>query len=311
MGRYVVTGAAGFIASSLAEQLLRSGHDVVGLDSFTDYYPEDVKRRNAALIPVRELDLVQADLDAVLSAADGVYHLAAQPGVRSSWGADFAIYARDNVVASQRVFEAAARAGRRVVFASSSSVYGDSERYPTREDVEPQPRSPYGVTKLAAEHLARASMRSLGLDVVILRYFTVYGPRQRPDMAFGRIFEALALGSPFDVYGDGSQSRDFTYVDDAVQAAIVAMAGGRPGATYNVGGGSTATIKDAIAVCERVAGRTLDVRRRPQAPGDVRRTSADTTAIRSEFGWTPSVTLEDGLHRQWEWAAARETVTAR
>jgi nucleoside-diphosphate-sugar epimerase len=234
---------------------------------------------------------------------EGVFHLAAQPGVRGSWGDTFAHYVRDNILATQRLFEAAAPAGARVVMASTSSVYGNAETYPTREDALPRPISPYGVTKLACESLARTYAECFGLETVALRYFTVYGPRQRPDMAFARVISALLEGRPFYVYGTGEQSRDFTYVDDAVTATIAAMEGGPAGTVYNVGGGSETTLGDAIALCERLAGRRLDVVYEATARGDVRRTAADTSLIRSELGWSPRVSLEKGLHAQL--AAAR------
>lgn len=298
--RYVVTGAAGFIGSHLAEALVGRGHEVVGLDSFTDYYDPALKEQNARGLDVRRVDLAGDDLD--FAGLDGVFHLAGQPGVRS-FGEIFKTYVRQNVVATQRVFEAAAREGVRVVFASSSSIYGDAERYPTPEDTEPEPLSPYGITKLTCEHLARAYATSFGLDVVALRYFTVYGPRQRPDMAFTRIVGALTDGTPFELYGDGSQSRGFTYVADAVEATIAVMERGR--GVYNVGGGSEATMLEAIATAERVSGRLLDVRFLPMAAGDVRRTSADISRIRRELSWEPAVDLADGLRAQWDWASSR------
>ena len=227
--RYVVTGAAGFIGSHLAGELQRAGHDVLGVDSYTDYYERARKERNAAGIDVLEADLADAALPPILAGADGVFHLAGQPGVRASWGESFELYLRRNVLATQRVFEAAADAGVRVVFASSSSVYGDAERYPTPEDVTPQPISPYGITKLACEQLAFAIERARGLESVSLRYFTVYGPRQRPDMAFTAMLEALARGETFRLFGDGSAARSFTYVGDAVAATIAAMERGRVG----------------------------------------------------------------------------------
>jgi UDP-glucuronate 4-epimerase len=298
--RYVVTGAAGFIGSHLAEALQTAGHDVVGLDCFTDYYDPALKEENARGLDVRRVDLAEDELD--FDGFDGVFHLAAQPGVRS-FGDVFPLYLRRNVLVSQRVFEAAARDGVRVVFASSSSVYGAAERYPTPEETEPSPLSPYGITKLAAEMLASAYAREFGLDCVTLRYFNAFGPRQRPDMAFTRIVFALAAGARFDLFGDGDQSRGWTYVSDVVDATMLAMAGGS--GTYNVGGAIEASMNEAIALLERISGRTLDVSREPPVPGDQRRTSADTTRIRSELGWEPQVALEDGLRRQWEWASTR------
>jgi UDP-glucuronate 4-epimerase len=297
--KYVVTGAAGFIGSHLGETLVRGGHEVVGIDSFTDYYSPALKERNAAALDVRRLDLAEDELD--FRGFDGVFHLAAQPGVRS-FGDVFPLYVRQNVLASQRVFEAAAAAGMRVVFASSSSVYGEAERYPTPEETPPRPLSPYGITKLTCEHLARAYARSFRLDAVVLRYFNAYGPRQRPDMAFPRILEALAEGRPFSLYGDGEQSRSFTYVGDVVEATVLAMAGAEPGSLLNVGGGEEATLNETIALLERIAGRTLDVRREPPVLGDQRRTKADTTRINAELGWAPRTSLEEGLRAQWDWA---------
>jgi UDP-glucuronate 4-epimerase len=308
MGRYVVTGCAGFVGSHLAEALLELGDEVRGVDAFSDYYERERKEANLVHLAGRDgFTLVEADLasmaiDELLEGVDGVFHLAAQPGVRGSWGETFAVYARDNLVATQRTFEAAAARGLRCVWASSSSVYGDAESYPTPEETPPRPISPYGVTKLSCEHLAGAYAVSAGLDAVALRYFTVYGPRQRPDMAFTRIVTALASDTPFHVFGDGRQSRDVTYVADAVAATIGAMERGVRGAVYNVGGGSETSLRDVLALCERLSGRTLDVRYEPAAAGDVRRTAADTTAARRDLGWEPATTLEQGLREQLAWA---------
>jgi UDP-glucuronate 4-epimerase len=296
--RYLVTGGAGFIGSHLVEALQAAGHEVVAVDSFTDYYDPALKEENAAAFDVSRLDL--ADDELALDGFDGVFHLAGQPGVRASFE-DFDLYVRRNVLATQKVFESAARSGVRVVFASSSSVYGDAERYPTSESAPPQPISPYGITKLACEHLAYA----YGIDAVLLRYFTVYGPRQRPDMAFARIVEALARGASFELYGDGSQSRSFTYVADAVAATVAAMERAPAGTLYNVGGGTEATMRDAIATLESVSGRTLDLAVRPTAAGDVRRTAADTQRIERDLGWRATTDLADGLRAQWEWASVR------
>jgi UDP-glucuronate 4-epimerase len=301
--RYVVTGAAGFIGSHLAETLIAAGHDVLGVDSYTDYYERSRKERNAAGLDVLDADLAEAALAPILAGADGVFHLAGQPGVRASWGASFQLYLRRNVLATQRLFEAAADAGVRVVFASSSSVYGDAERYPTAEDVTPQPISPYGITKLACEHLAVAVGRARGLESVSLRYFTVYGPRQRPDMAFTAMLEALARGETFRLFGDGSAARSFTYVGDAVAATIAAMERGRAGGIYNVGGGDEATMNEAIELAERISGRKLDVERTGAAAGDVRRTKADVTKAVEELEWAPQTDLEAGMQTQWQWAA--------
>ncbi len=301
--RYVVTGAAGFIGSHLAETLLREGHDVLGVDAYTDYYERSRKERNAAGLDVLEADLADTSLEPILAGADGVFHLAGQPGVRASWGDTFELYLRRNVLATQRLFESAAEHRIRVVFASSSSVYGDAESYPTAEETVPRPISPYGITKLACEHLAVAIGSARGLDAVLLRYFTVYGPRQRPDMAFTAMLEALARGEQFRLFGDGSAARSFTYVGDAVAATVAAMERGRSGEVYNVGGGDEATMNEAIALAEDVSGRTLDVERVAAAAGDVRRTKADVSRAAADLAWRPETALRDGMRAQWEWAA--------
>jgi nucleoside-diphosphate-sugar epimerase len=288
------------VGSHLADALVAAGHEVVGIDSYSDSYDRELKEENARGLDVLRLDLAEDAID--LSGFDGVFHLAGQPGVRS-FGDVFPLYVRNNVLASQRLFEAAVESSVRVVFSSSSSVYGAAERFPTPEDTVPEPISPYAITKLAAEHLARAYERSFGLDAVVLRYFNAFGPRQRPDMAFTRIAFALAEGRPFDLYGDGAQTRGFTYVGDVVEATVLAMDRGR--GLYNVGGGVEASMRDAIALFERISGRQLELREEPPVPGDQRRTRADTTRIRDELGWEPRVSLEDGLSAQWEWASAK------
>jgi UDP-glucuronate 4-epimerase len=300
--RYVVTGAAGFIGSHLAEALLADGHDVHAVDCFTDYYDPAQKEENARELGVNRLDLADEPLE--LNGVDGVFHLAGQPGVRS-FGEAFPLYLRRNVLATQKVFEGCADAGVRVVLASSSSIYGDAESFPTREDAIPKPLSPYGITKLACEHLAYAYARSFGLDCVALRYFTVYGPRQRPDMFFRRVCERLADGGLFEIYGSGEQSRSFTYVGDVVEATRAAMERASAGATYNVGGGEEATMLEAIAVLEGVSGRTLQTRRVESAKGDMARTKADISRIRAELSWQPRTPLRDGLAAMWSWTAAR------
>ena len=299
---YVVTGAAGFIGSHLVEALAARGEDVIAVDCFTDYYDVELKRENVRGFDVLRLDL--ADEEPALDGVHGIFHLAGQPGVRS-FGDVFEEYTRRNLLASRRLFESAARAGVRVVFASSSSVYGNAEGYPTREDARPHPISPYGVTKLGCEQLAYAYAHAFDLDVVVLRYFTFYGPRQRPDMAFARMVDALVRGSAFELYGDGLQSRAFTYVADGVAATIAAMQQAPTGAVYNLGGGAEATMREAIRVLEDVSGRTLELIERPAARGDVRRTAPDTGRIERELGWRATTPLADGLKAQWEWAATR------
>ena len=309
MSRYLITGCAGFIGSHLTDEIIARGGEVVGVDAFTDYYARETKEFNLAEaradtgLTLVELDLTEGDLEPLLDGVDGVFHLAAQPGVRGSWGDGFARYVQDNILATQRLFDAMAGTGLRVVMASTSSVYGNAETYPTREDASPRPVSPYGVTKLACESLARTYAECFGLEAVLLRYFSVYGPRQRPDMAFARIIAAVLGERPFSVFGSGEQSRDFTYVGDAVEATLAAMEGGPAGIVYNVGGGSETTLNQAIAVCERLADKRLRVVHEPQAHGDVRRTGADTTLAAAKLGWRPRVSLEEGLARQL--AAAR------
>jgi UDP-glucuronate 4-epimerase len=300
--RYVVTGAAGFIGSHLLRTLLERGHDAVGWDAFTDYYDPALKEENADGIPVEKVDLVEDALE--LTGVDGVFHLAAQPGVRS-FGGIFPLYVRQNVLASQRLFEAAVAGGARTVVASSSSVYGDAAAYPTPEDTVPRPISPYGLTKLASEHLAYAYASEFGLGCVVLRYFNAYGPRQRPDMAFAKMVSSLAEGRPFELFGDGTQSRSFTYVSDVVEATIAAMERAPAGAVYNVGGGVEVSMLQAIEVLARIAGRRLEVVRAPRVEGDVTRTAADTSRIQADLGWEPMTPFETGLKAQWRWAADR------
>jgi len=300
--RYLVTGAAGFIGSQLLRTLLERGHDAIGWDAFTDYYDSSLKEENAAGLPVERVDIAEDSL--ALDGLDGVFHLAGQPGV-ASFGGVFPVYVRQNVLASQRLFEAAVAARVRVIFASSSSIYGDAATYPTPEDTSPRPIAPYGITKLACEHLAHAYGSEFGLDVVTVRYFTIYGPRQRPDMAFTKMVSCLAEGRPFELYGDGTQSRSFTYVDDAVDATIAAMERGASGSTFNVGGGTEVSMLEAIETLGRIAKGRLEVVRMPRREGDAARTAADTTRIRAALGWEPTTTFDEGLAAQWRWAAAR------
>jgi UDP-glucuronate 4-epimerase len=300
--RYLVTGAAGFIGSQLLRKLLERGHDATGWDAFTDYYDPEVKEENAAGLPVERIDLVGDPI--ALDGLDGVFHLAGQPGV-ASFGAAFPVYVRQNVLASQRLFEAASEAGVRVILASSSSIYGDAAAYPTPEDATPRPLAPYGITKLACEHLAHAYRAEFGLQVMTVRYFTIYGPRQRPDMAFTKMVTCLAEGRPFELYGDGNQSRSFTYVDDAVEATIGAMERAAPGSTFNVGGGTEVSMLEAIEVLGRIANRRLEVIRRPRREGDASRTAADTSRIREAIGWEATTPFEKGLAAQWRWAVDR------
>ena len=306
--KVVVTGAAGFIGSQLTESLLADGHEVTGVDAFTDYYARSVKERNLEksrdhrgfrLIEGRLQDL---DLRPVLEGVGQIFHLAAQAGVRASWGREFSHYTDHNVLATQRLLEAArAAGGPRVVYASSSSVYGDAPALPLREDARCEPVSPYGVSKLAAEHLGVLYHRNFGLPVVSLRYFTVYGPRQRPDMAFHRFLRAARDGEPIHVFGDGGQTRDFTFVSDIVAATRAAADSGRPGSVYNVGGGERVVLNDVLRQIEDVTGRRLTVVRDEDQKGDMRDTFADTTAARRDLGFRSTVSLPQGLEREWTW----------
>jgi nucleoside-diphosphate-sugar epimerase len=305
--RYLVTGAAGFIGSHLCERLLRDGHFVRGVDRFAPYYDRSVKQAN--LIASRkhdtfefvEADLADADYKALLSKVDGVFHLAGQPGVRASWGDGFVDYVRDNVVATQRLFEALCRHGVPTVVASSSSVYGDAATLPVSEDeVGFRPVSPYGLTKLTVEHLARIYVAQRGIHVVALRYFTVYGPRQRPDMAFNRFVKSALAGRTLRVLGDGHQSRDFSYVTDVVDATIRALRA-PAGRIYNVGGGQPTSINDMLQTLELLLRRPVRTVREAVALGDVRHTWADTTRARSELGWEPTTELRVGLAAQLAW----------
>ncbi len=309
--KVIVTGAAGFIGSHLSERLLADGHEVVGIDCFTDYYRRARKEQNLEAarshrnFSFEELDLVDADLTAALEGADVVYHLAGQPGVRPSWGHQFDRYTRDNIIATQRLLEHLKGSHlKRLVFAGSSSVYGDAEAFPTRESALPRPVSPYGVTKLAAEHLAHLYTRNFDIPAVSVRYFTVYGPRQRPDMAFSRFMQALADGEAIEVFGDGEQTREFTYVSDAVEGTIKAAAADVVGMVFNLGGGSRVTVNKVLATLEDIS--HLEVRREnlPAAPGDPRHTGASINLARERLGWEPRVSLREGLAKQWEWFQA-------
>jgi nucleoside-diphosphate-sugar epimerase len=300
----LLTGVAGFIGSHLAERLIAEGHTVVGVDALTDYYDPELKRANLATIAADGLDVVEGDLnrldlDSLLQGVDVVFHLAGQPGVRSSWGESFSVYLDQNVQATQRLLEACRGASiERFVYASSSSIYGDAERFPTREEDLPAPISPYGVTKLAGEHLSRLYFRAYGLPTVALRYFTIYGPRQRPDMAFHRFIVAALEGKPVPLFGDGEQVRDFTYVGDIVAATRAAAENGQPGNSYNVAGGTQTSILEVLETIGELTGRPIELDRRDAVAGDARRTGADTSKAREELGYEPSVDLREGLSRQ-------------
>jgi UDP-glucuronate 4-epimerase len=307
----LVTGGAGFVGSHLSERLLAQGAEVVAIDSFTDYYPRAIKERNlAALRGQAGYRLIEADLNAldlreVLTGMTHVFHLAAQAGVRKSWGRDFQTYTALNVDATQRLLEACVGLPlERVVYASSSSVYGDAVEMPMREDAMVQPVSPYGVTKLAAEHLCHLYYVNHAVPTVSLRYFTVYGPRQRPDMGFNRFFSALLDNRPVVQFGDGRQTRDFTFIADIVTATADAAVHGVPGRVYNIGGGSRVSLGDVFEMIARVSGRRLEIDHQPAQKGDMRDTFADTSLARADLGFQPSVDLETGLRAMFTWMEA-------
>ncbi len=304
----LVTGAAGFIGSTLSGRLLDAGADVVGIDSFTDYYPRPIKERNlSGLVGHRSFRFIEsriqdADLATLLADRSHVFHLAAQAGVRKSWGRDFAIYTANNIEATQLLLEACTKTTiERFVYASSSSVYGDNAPLPMREDALPQPVSPYGVSKLAAEQLCYLYAINYKVPTVSLRYFTVYGPRQRPDMGFHRFLRATILGEPIAVFGDGEQTRDFTFVADAVSATIAAATRGAVGRVYNIGGGSRVTVNHVLELIGRVVARPPVLTVNPEQKGDMRHTFADTSLAHADLGFTPTVGLEEGLTAEYQW----------
>jgi UDP-glucose 4-epimerase len=305
--RVLVTGVAGFIGSHLAEALLVRGHEVVGIDCLTDYYDPALKQGNLSQLrshprfQFHRVDLNEADLEPALNGVDLVFHQAAQAGVRASWGSEFAIYTRQNIEATQRLLELlSGRPLKKFVYASSSSVYGETDELPMREEGATRPHSPYGVTKLAAEHLARLYHRNFAVPTVSLRYFTVYGPRQRPDMAFNRFIGALLEDREIVVYGDGSQTRDFTFIEDIVQANLAAAERGVPGGVYNIGGGSRVVLRECLDLLTGLIGEGK-IRYEPRQHGDVTHTYADTSRARADLDFAPTTRLAEGLERQVEW----------
>lgn len=303
-----ITGAAGFIGSTLAERLVRAGEDVVGIDCFTDYYPREAKERNLAFLRTSpnfrfvESRIQDANLGQLLADRTHVFHLAAQAGVRKSWGRDFDVYTTNNIEATQMLLEACVGTSiERVVYASSSSVYGDLVAMPMREDALPQPVSPYGVSKLAAEQLCYLYFVNFGVPTVSLRYFTVYGPRQRPDMGFHKFLRATIEGTPIAVYGDGEQTRDFTFVEDIVSANIAAAERGVPGRVYNIGGGSRVSLNHVLELIGRVTGRQPVIAREAAQKGDMRHTYADTELARADLAFRPTTDLERGLAAEFSW----------
>jgi UDP-glucose 4-epimerase len=311
--RALVTGGAGFIGSHLSERLLSQGARLRAIDAFTDFYPRPLKERNLQNLRGRdgyefiEGDLRQLDLPKLLDGVTHVFHLAAQAGVRRSWGADFQVYTGLNIDSTQRLLEACVgKPIERLVYASSSSVYGDEVEIPMRETAVLQPVSPYGVTKLSAEQLCYLYHFNYQVPTVSLRYFTVYGPRQRPDMGFNRFFSAILAGKPLVQFGDGLQTRDFTFVADAVKATADAAVRGVPGRVYNIGGGARVSLKEVFDLIARVSGRKITIDHQPPQKGDMRDTYADTTRARTDLGFAPSVTLEEGLRAMWQWMEANQ-----
>ena len=321
MSRVLVTGAAGFIGSHLVDRLLKGGYEVLGLDCFTDYYPREIKLRNlsSALSHERftllERDLLGTDLDGLVGGVDGVAHLAGEPGVRGSWGERFPIYLRRNVETTQKLLEAAHRQGLgHLVYASSSSVYGPSGAGPVGEDAARRPASPYGMSKLAAEEIVALYAREKGVAATVLRYFTVYGPRQRPEMALSRFISAVSSGRPVEVFGDGGQAREMTYVSDVVEATVAALEArpekGAPPRAYNVGGGTQTTVGSLVELVGEALGERPKIEYCPPVPGDVRSTWADLSRSGRELGYTPRVSLEEGVEEQVRWALAERRAPA-
>lgn len=303
-----MTGAAGFVGSHLCEYLIERGLKVVGIDSFMDYYSRAVKEANIAALKKNQnfrfigKSLLDVDLAKLLDGVDVVFHQAAQAGVRASWGNNFKIYSDNNILATQMLLEACRESPvKNFVYASSSSVYGDTKDLPTKESSLPCPVSPYGVSKLAAEHLCSLYCKNFGTPTVSLRYFTVYGPRQRPDMAFHRFFRWALEDKPLEIYGDGKQSRDFTHVKDIVEANWLAFRKAAPGEVFNIGGGSRVTLNEVIEIIEEIVGRELKIRYRGVQKGDVRHTMADMTKAEGKLGYRPKVSLENGLRTEYEW----------
>lgn len=306
--KVVVTGAAGFIGSHLVDALLEAGCDVVGIDAFVPYYPRAIKEHNLEAarrsehFRLIEGHLQELELRPLLEGAEQIYHLAAQAGVRASWGTQFELYSNNNVLGTQRLLEAAVAAGKpRVIYASSSSVYGATPALPLRETSPCRPVSPYGVTKLAAEHLLALYEHNHALPAVSLRYFTVYGPRQRPDMAFHRFLRAARDGGRISLYGDGQQTRDFTYITDIVAATRAAAVHGQPGDVYNIGGGQRVALSEVLQLIERVTRTHLTIDHEPAQRGDMRDTFADTTAAERDLNFRSAVSLSDGLAEEWNW----------
>jgi len=308
MAKCLVTGVAGFIGSHLAERLLTEGHEVIGIDCLTQYYDRRIKEDNLAYLLEQKgfcfikKDVLKVDWKEFLSDVDFIFHHAAQPGVRDSWGINFESYVRNNITATQILLEAAKGSRiKKFIYASSSSIYGDAETFPTSEETLPRPVSPYGATKLAAEHLCYVYHKNFGLPIVILRYFTVYGPRQRPDMAFHRFIKAMLLDNEIVIYGDGEQTRDFTFISDVVEANLLAMDRGVEGEIFNIGGGTRIRVRKVLSLLEDIMGKKALLRYVEPQKGDVRHTGADISKAETLLGYCPKVGIEEGLEREVSW----------
>jgi UDP-glucose 4-epimerase len=304
----VVTGVAGFIGSHLAERLIDEGHEVVGIDCFTDYYPRSIKESNVEYLLTLpgfsfvEGNLLDLNLPDLLNGTQYIFHQAAQAGVRSSWGTEFEVYTTLNLVATQRLLEACKKLTfEKFIYASSSSVYGDSDDLPLREDSVLKPVSPYGVTKLAGEHLCTSYWKNFNIPTIALRYFTVYGPRQRPDMAFHKFMGALVHDKDIEIYGDGLQTRDFTFIADAVEGNLLAMKTTQVGEVFNIGGGSRVTVNDVLDTLQKITLKNPRIVYQDVQKGDVKHTLAETRKARNTLGYSPQVDLKTGLAQQWEW----------
>ncbi|MCZ6527332.1 MAG: NAD-dependent epimerase/dehydratase family protein [Candidatus Dadabacteria bacterium] len=306
--RVLVTGVSGFIGSSLSEKLLDEGFQVIGVDSFFDYYPRKIKENNLYdLLKQPDFEFVESDIlgidwDKIISQVDGVFHQAALAGVRASWGQKFDQYVQNNILGTQRLLEACKnKRVEKFIYASSSSVYGDTDELPIHENSTTNPVSPYGVSKLAAEHLASLYFKSYGVPAVSLRYFTVYGPRQRPDMAFHKFITAVINGDKIEVYGTGEQTRDFTFIDDVVQGNIQAFRNARAGEVYNIGGGSRIKLIDTIRIIEEITGREANLVYTEPQRGDAKHTFSDVTKAKADFDYSPQVDVKSGLEKHYEW----------
>lgn len=304
----LVTGCAGFIGSHLTERLLELGFNVVGIDCFTDYYSRKIKESNLENAKKNknfkfiENDILDINLDKLLESIDYIFHEAAQGGVRASWGKEFEIYTKNNILATQKLLESCKNFNiKKFIYASSSSVYGDAEKFPMSETDVTKPISPYGVSKLASEHLCQLYWKNFSVPTISLRYFTVYGPRQRPDMAFHKFIRAILLDEKIEIFGDGSQTRDFTYISDAVEANILAINSHVNGEVFNIGGGSKISINEVIKILEKITGKKANVKYKEKQKGDVKDTHADISKVKKILGYKPKVQIEEGLKKQVEW----------